>query len=227
MRSSHFDNVAVVVPAFNEGKKIFETLKEILEHFKNVIVIDDGSTDNTFQAIKGLKVSAIKHPINLGQGAALQTGIRQALLNPKIDYVLTFDADGQHSLNSALEMILEIQNSGLDIILGSRFLKENLSSVPLKKKLILRLGIWFTRFDTGLKVTDTHNGLRVFNREFAESLKIQNAGMAHASEILTHIKNTKAKWQEFPVKIFYTDYSIGKGQSIFNAINIFTEMIIK
>lgn len=227
MENAHFDDVAVVIPAFNESQKIAETLNEVMEYFKNVIVVDDGSTDNTFETVSKVNVIALKHPINLGQGAALQTGLVKALSDPKINYILTFDADGQHSIDSAMKIVSEIKNSNLDVILGSRFLSEDSSSIPLKKKLILKLGIIFTKFDSGLNVTDTHNGLRVLSRNFAESLNIKHAGMAHASEILNHIKAVDAKWKEFPVQVFYTDYAARKGQSIFNAVNIITEMIYK
>lgn len=222
-----FDNVAVIVPAFNEESKIDETINELKPYFKNIIVIDDGSSDETYRKTLAQNVTSLRHPINLGQGAALQTGISYALLNPKIEYILTFDADGQHSISSALAMAEEIKKVNVDIILGSRFLENSFTDMPLKKKLILKLGIIFTRIDSGLKVTDTHNGLRIMKRDFASSLKIQHSGMAHASEILSHIKNTKASWKELPAQIYYTNYSIRKGQSILNAVNIITEMIFR
>lgn len=223
----YHDDVAVIVPAFNEESKIAETINELKPHFNNVIVVDDGSSDETYHESLAQGVTSLRHPINLGQGAALQTGISYALLNPKIEYILTFDADGQHSISSALAMAEEIKKVGVDIILGSRFLENTFTNMPSKKKLILRLGIIFTRIDSGLKVTDTHNGLRIMSRNFARSLRIQHSGMAHASEILSHIKDTDADWKELPAQIYYTNYSMRKGQSILNAINILTEMIFR
>jgi hypothetical protein len=99
--------------------------------------------------------------------------------------------------------------------------------MPLKKRIVLKLAILFTRFDSGLKVTDTHNGLRVMSREFAQSLTIHQHGMAHASEILNHVSNEGVKWKEVPVRIYYTDYSNKKGQSVLNSINILTELLHK
>lgn len=225
--SVDLDDVAVVLPAFNEGAKIPEIIESLRPYFKNVIVVDDGSTDQTYAISSNTFAIAVKHPINLGQGAALQTGIRKALQSSHIQYILTFDADGQHSLNSALEMVEEIKRSRVDILLGSRFLEKPSSGLPIKKKFVLKMGIMFTRFDSGLKVTDTHNGLRVMNRKFASSLDIRHSGMAHASEIISHIKKVDASWKEFPAQIFYTEYSKRKGQSILNAVNILTEMIYK
>jgi glycosyltransferase involved in cell wall biosynthesis len=227
MEPSKFDDVVVVIPAFNEGTKITETIKEVKNIFKNLVVVDDGSTDNTISLIRELDVIAVRHPINLGQGAALQTGITKALSNSKFNYILTFDADGQHSVDSAVQMVEEIKFHNVDVVLGSRFLKDRAIDMPSKKKVVLRLGIAFTRIDSGLKITDTHNGLRVMNRKFASTLQIQHAGMAHASEILNHIKETGASWREYPAQIFYTEYSMRKGQSVLNAINILTEMIYK
>ncbi len=229
MNRAPIGNVAVVVPAYNEGPKISETITELKSFFepRNLIIVDDGSSDHTFQEATATGASVLRHPINLGQGAALQTGITYALSRNDIEYILTFDADGQHSIESAIEMIKEITNSNLDIILGSRFLEETAKNMPNKKKLILRLGIIFTRIDSGLKVTDTHNGLRVMNRKFAQSLSIKHSGMAHASEILNHIKAVNATWKELPAQIYYTDYSMRKGQSVLNAVNILTEMMYR
>ena len=222
-------NVAVVIPAYNEGPKISETIFDLIRFFEpsKIVVVDDGSSDNTLKEAEATGATILHHPINLGQGAALQTGITYALSNDEVEYILTFDADGQHSIDSALYMIEEIKNSNFDVILGSRFLDQKALSMPNKKKLILRLGIIFTRFDSGLKVTDTHNGLRVMNRKFASSLSIKHSGMAHASEILNHIKSVNARWKELPAQIYYTEYSMRKGQSVLNAVNILTEMMYR
>jgi glycosyltransferase involved in cell wall biosynthesis len=228
LSNSKYENVAVVIPAFNEAKRIGKTLEELLKYFQKIIVVDDGSKDSTVAVVSSFGILPIKHPLNLGQGAALQTGIEVALLDPETNYILTFDADGQHDINSALFLIDEIKDSKCDIVLGSRYCKgAETVDMPIKKRIILRLAILFTRFDSGLKITDTHNGLRVMNREFASSLKIRQHGMAHASEILNHVSNTRVKWKEAPVRVIYSEYSKEKGQSILNSINILTELLHK
>jgi glycosyltransferase involved in cell wall biosynthesis len=219
--------VAIIIPAFNESEQLGKTLTEVTQHFSIVIVVDDGSSDATFEIARKFEVTVIRHPINLGQGAALQTGIAKALQNSETNFFITFDADGQHSIKSALEMLQVARDSNVDVVLGSRFLNNSYQNMPFRKKVVLKLAIIFTRIDTGLKITDTHNGLRIFNRKFAESLNIQKFGMAHASEILDQVKFTGASWVEAPAHIKYSEYSIKKGQSIFNAINILTEMIHK
>jgi len=220
-------SAVILIPAHNEGNQIASTVLELKKYFKNIVVVDDGSTDNTFENVLKLGVLSVKHPINLGQGASIQTAITVALSSyPECEFFITFDADGQHSVDSAIEMLNLIQSQNCDVVLGSRFIhKESNGQMPQKKKFILKLGILFTRLDTGLKVTDTHNGLRVMNKRFAKSLNLKQNGMAHASEILAHIKSSKATWIEAPAEIFYTDYSKKKGQSVLNAVNILTEMM--
>lgn len=224
-KKNQFDESAfVVVPAFNEANQIESTLQDLKRYFSKIIVVDDGSSDNTYETVTQNQIVCIKHPINLGQGAALQTGITYALDYLNAEYIITFDADGQHSAESAREMLKYLIESNLEVVLGSRFI-ENADSVPFKKRLILKLGIVFTRFDTGLPVTDTHNGLRAMSKSFASSLKIKQAGMAHASEIISHVRNSNVSWKEFPTEIKYTEYSVKKGQSILNAVNILAEML--
>jgi glycosyltransferase involved in cell wall biosynthesis len=221
-------DVAVVVPAFNEAKRIKNTIEDLSKNFSKIIVVDDGSSDETVSEISKTGITPVRHPINLGQGAALQTGIDVALLDPKVNAILTFDADGQHSIESALLLVEEIKKSGCEIILGSRYCPgAETFNMPWKKRIILRLAILFTRFDSGLKVTDTHNGLRIMTREFASGLRIRQNGMAHASEILNHVSNSKVSWKEVPVRVYYTEYSNKKGQSVWNSVNIITELISK
>ena len=226
MISNLIRDVAIVLPSFNEGMQVANTVTELEDFFETIIVVDDGSTDHTSDVLADRKIHYLKHPINLGQGASLQTGITYALKLDQIKYILTFDADGQHSVHSALEMIKKIKESKFDIILGSRFIGKS-NSVPKNKKLILRLAILFTRLTTGLKITDTHNGLRVMSINFADKLNINQPAMAHATEILDQIAKHRVQWAEFPAEIHYTDYSVAKGQSMFNAINILTELLHK
>jgi len=222
------DSVYVIIPVYNEAKVIRKVVQEVLDVFPNVVCVDDGSVDNSVNEISTTEAHLVKHPINLGQGGALQTGLDFALLNPKAQYFITFDADGQHDLEDVKRMLTELKKSEYDIILGSRFLEKHSSvKVPFKKRVLLRLALWFTLFTSGLELTDTHNGLRVFNRKAAEAIDITLSNMAHASEILTIIRQKKLKYKELPVTIHYSDYSMAKGQSMFNAINIIFDLMVK
>ena len=228
MRSQNkatYDNVAVIIPAYNEGEAIKKTIQGIPKDFKHVICVNDGSSDNTASMIRSTRASIVNHPINLGQGAALQTGIEYALLNPSIEYFVTFDADGQHRIEDVKKMLAHIKDTGVDIVLGSRFLGEA-QNISRKKKMMLQLAVKFSNLTTGVQLTDTHNGLRVFNRFTAENLNLKMPDFSHASEIIERIAEKKFKHEEVPVTIVYTDYSRAKGQSMINAVNISFDILM-
>lgn len=219
------NDVAVIIPVYNEAEVIKVVANQVLSHFKNVICIDDGSKDSSADEILKTKVTLVKHPINLGQGAALQTGIEFGLIDKTIKYFVTYDADGQHDLKDVLTMVDTIKKTNVDIVLGSRFLGEakNISTV---KKLVLKLAIKFSNKTSGIKLTDAHNGLRVFNRNVAKNLNITMADYSHASEIIERIADLNFTYIEVPVTIHYTDYSRKKGQSIINAVNISFDIML-
>jgi glycosyltransferase involved in cell wall biosynthesis len=203
-------NSVIIIPVYNEEEVIKEVIVDVLSKFKNVICIDDGSTDNSISKIAETKATLIKHPLNLGQGAAIQTGLDYALKKDKIQYFITYDADGQHNLHDVETMLKIIKKDDLDIVLGSRFLGKA-ENIPNFKKIILKLAVIFTNRTSGLKLTDTHNGLRVFNRKVAESLNITMPDFSHASEVLERIAQKKFTYKEVPITIVYTEYSRKKG----------------
>ena len=167
----------------------------------------------------------LAHPLNLGQGAALQTGISYARERPDARYIVTFDADGQHRVVDAAAMVDMARERDLAIVFGSRFLDGRTNPGTLKK-LILKTAVWVTNKTTGLRLTDAHNGLRVIRVDAAQKLDLQQDRMAHATEIVLQLGRTKLPWEEFPVELLYTDYSKGKGQSVLNSINILVDLII-
>lgn len=215
----------VVVAAYNEAGVIEKVLRQLIQYPYRVVVVDDGSSDNTARVALGLPVTVLQHGVNLGQGAALQTGITYAL-KAGARYIVTFDADGQHRAEDISKMIEQCQGGGYDVALGTRFGAGGLAvNITWRKNIVLRIAIVLTRWMTGLKVTDTHNGLRVFSRRAAEQIRITQNGMAHASEILTQISAKKLTYIEVPVTITYTDYSLKKGQSLWNGVNILWELL--
>lgn len=224
-RSQHQDTW-LIVPLYNEGAVVQEVVRDARETFMNIVCIDDGSSDDSAeQALRGGAV-VVKHPINLGQGAALQTGIEFALAQPGAKYFVTFDSDGQHQVEDAVAMVQRLRTEPLDIVVGSRFLdgRTNASAI---KKLVLRLAVMFERVTTGVKLTDAHNGLRALNRTAATSIHITQNRMAHASEIVAQIGRNKLRYAEQPVHIIYTEYSRAKGQSLWNSVNILSELFTR
>lgn len=220
------DEVAFVIPVYNEASVIGNVIREVAEKFSAIVCVNDGSTDNSSIEINKTGAYLVEHPINMGQGAALQTGIEFARQLPGVKYFVTFDADGQHRLEDVAMMLREIQTGSYDIILGSRFLGKTVG-MKASKFVVLKAAIKFSNFTSGLKLTDTHNGLRVFNKKVADEMQITMPDMAHASEILEIIAEKKYRYKELPVTIEYTDYSRAKGQSIMNAINIGFDMLLR
>ena len=219
------ESVWVVIPAYNEAEMLGQVLTELAEHNRSykIVVVDDGSSDRTAAIAAGLPVHLLRHPINLGQGAALATGIEYAL-KQKADIVVTFDADGQMSPEDIDKLVSEVSKDGVDVALGTRFLTSSPIGMSKVKKIGLKLATLLTKITTGLSVTDTHNGIRAFKADALRKITITQNQMAHASEIISEIAHNKLSWREVPVTIRYTRYSKAKGQSIFNSINILFEL---
>jgi polyprenyl-phospho-N-acetylgalactosaminyl synthase len=222
------DNKAVwiILPAFNEASAINGVLTELTKSSYQVVVVDDSSTDNTLEIALRHPVIALHHTINLGQGAALQTGISFALQQPSAQYIVTFDADGQHRPADIHRLVDACIQGDYEVVLGSRFIRGGKAiDIGFVKQAILRIAVIFTRLITGLSLTDTHNGLRLFSRQAAARINITQSGMSHASQILSQIADLKLRYHEIPVEITYTPYSRRKGQSVWNGINILLDMI--
>jgi glycosyltransferase involved in cell wall biosynthesis len=218
-------NVWIVIAAYNEEHSIASVLKELSKAgYKNVVVVDDGSSDDTYTIAKQYTKHIIKHVLNRGQGAALKTGIDYSLQHDA-DIVVTFDADGQHRVEDIPTLIAPLKKKEVDIVLGSRFLKSG-SNVPFLRKMVLKCGIFTVWLFYGLKLTDVHNGLRALSHHAAERIDITMDQMEHASEILSEIKHQNLKYVEVPVIIRYTEYSKAHGQSSLNAVKIFYKMVV-
>ena len=214
----------IVIPAYNEGAVIYDVVRACRAKYRNVIVVDDCSTDDTGARALAAGAAVIGHPLNLGQGAALQTGIKFALQNDAA-LIVTFDADGQHRIEDVDVLLRCLNDERADVALGSRFLG-SAEHMPWLRRKVLKLAVRFTRLTTGLKLTDAHNGLRVFTRHAAARIRISQNRMAHASELLSQFRQLKLKVVEAPVTILYTEYSMKKGQPLSNAINILADLFM-
>lgn len=216
----------VVIAAYNESQVIEETILEVKEFVKNIIVVNDCSPDDTAIVAANAGAYVLTHPINLGQGAALQTGIDYALLQGA-KYIVTFDADGQHAACEILPMFEALKARDAEVCLGSRFIGST-KNIPPSKKLLLKAALLYTRLTSnGIKITDVHNGFRILSNKFCQKFQFTQNRMAHASEILSYIAKHNIEYIEFPVTIAYTDYSIRKGQKGINSIRIMMEIAIR
>ena len=217
--------ISVVIAAYNEARVIAGVVAGVIHAGYDVVVVDDGSSDRTRDLAAAAGAVVLRHPINLGQGAALQTGIEFAL-RQGADIVVTFDADGQHRIADAARLVAALHTHGADFALGSRFLGGAVNQ-PLSRRILLRLATLFTRLTTGLSVTDTHNGLRAMTRRGAGAIGLKQNRMAHASEILHQIADSGLKFVEVPVTIEYSAYSLEKGQSMGDALVILTDLFAR
>jgi len=213
------------VPLFNEAAVIATVIDNALSVFPHIVCVDDGSSDDSAARARAAGAVLVRHPINLGQGAALQTGIDYAVAQPSCDYVVTFDADGQHLVTDAQAMVARLVSEPLDVVLGSRFLDDR-TQIGWLKRLVLRTAVLFQRASAGIELTDAHNGLRAFTRAAAASIEISQNRMAHASQIVSEIAKKKLRYAEQPVHVVYTDYSRAKGQSLWNSINILVDLFL-
>lgn len=226
MRGAAQQSRFVVVPAYNEASVIGSTVRPLVDAGYSVVVVDDGSTDGTWEAIQHLPVYALRHPINLGQGAALQTGMTFAL-QQGAGYVVHFDADGQHrpvDIHAVLQPLLE---GRVEVALGSRFLcRSSAAAVPFRRRMFLRGATYVNFVLTGVLLSDAHNGLRAMTREAAQRIQFREHGYAHASEILHQIRSHRLAYAERPTTVLYSDYSVAKGQSLWNGFNIVFQLLL-
>lgn len=202
--------VFIVIAAYNEAHAISEVVRELLVRYRHVVVVDDGSQDDTAQVALQAGACVLTHLVNRGQGAALQTGITYALEHGA-EYIVTFDADGQHDADDIASLIAPIREGRVQITLGSRFL-EHKAKMPVSRRILLFFGVLFMRVMAHARLTDAHNGLRAFSRHAAQRIDLQLDRMAHASEIVDQVVASGLPYVEVPVRVRYTAYSLAKGQ---------------
>jgi glycosyltransferase involved in cell wall biosynthesis len=216
--------LAVVIAAYNEAPCIADVVRELLTEYPNVIVVDDGSCDATAERARSAGACVLTHLINRGQGAALQTGISYAL-QQGADFIVTFDADGQHDMADLPSLVSPIVRGEAEISLGSRFLTHR-EKMPAMRRLVLWLAVLFMRITTRVRLSDAHNGIRAFSRRAASQLDLKLDRMAHASEIVDQIVASGLSYVEVPVRIRYTDYSLSKGQRSTAALRVAFDYLV-
>jgi len=213
----------VVMPVYNEATVVRRVIEELVGLGLTVIAVDDGSSDDSAAEIDSAGAIRVTHPINLGQGGALQTGFEAALRFTDAKFVATFDADGQHRAQDLSGMIAKAQE-GYDVVLGSRFLDDK-TELSLVRRLILKTATKVLNRRSTTKLTDAHNGLRLVTRDVAARINLAHVGMAHASELEQLLTQSDYRVTEFPVHILYTDYTRSKGQPLLNSVNILVDIV--
>lgn len=218
--------IFIVIPVFNEEKVIKEVLDEIKSSgYQEIIVIDDGSADKTFEKICELdSVIPLRHSINRGKGAAVKTGMEAAKMLGA-DIVVTLDGDGQHNPRDIGKM-LELLDSGCDVALGTRL--KDPKGMPAYKIIANHIGNFFTWLIYGLWVTDSQSGFRAYSQKALRLIDTQTDRYEYDSEVIREIHRNKLKYAETPIEVRYTDYSMSKinKQGLVNGLKTLVKMII-
>jgi glycosyltransferase involved in cell wall biosynthesis len=233
--------IIVIIPAYNEEKTISQVIQEVKPYVDQIVVVDDGSTDQTNKLATQERVVVLKHLINRGQGAALRTGMEYIKIKNKKSkiknqeskiknndirlIVVHIDSDAQHQAKDIPKMIQPILNGQAEVTLGSRFLDKN-SQIPLSRRILLKGSILVNWFFTGIKLTDAHNGLRALSWRAANLIKINQDRMAHNSEIIQQIAKHDLTFQEIPVTVSYSKHSRSKGQTWWDGFRIVRDLIV-
>ncbi len=218
------EQICIVLPAFNEARVISGVVGEVCLSYPFVIVVDDGSSDDTAGLARKAGAVVARHLLNRGQGAALQTGIALGLLRGA-ECIVTFDSDGQHRVCDIARLVEPIATGRADVALGTRF-RGAADEVPPTRRLLLRGATLFTRIMSRTQVTDTHNGLRALSRRAALEIEIKMDRMAHASELIDQIRGRGLRHVEVPVTVRYTEYSRSKGQRTAGALRVLWDYLL-
>lgn len=232
---------AIIIPAFNEGHRLRSFLARLVAFLSGsnvpdvdgfrIIVVDDGSVVpinldplGASAAAHDIRLYLVRHAINLGQGAALQTGISYALESPDCGLFITMDADGQHQPEDIPGLVETLKREQVGIVFGNRFAAGGGERMPLARRLILKAAILFELIVTRIKLSDAHNGFRCFNRDCAECISLKQNRMAHATEFRQIVGRHGLRYAEAPVSIYYSQESLRKGQRNIGSLTILKDL---
>ncbi len=214
------NKIIVVIPAYNEEKNIGEIIRKVKTMVDEVVVVDDGSADRTVKVAEEQKAIVLKHLINRGQGAALETGDQYAL-KQDADIVIHFDADGQFLTEEIKDIIEPIKNGEAEVVFGSRFMEKKSNMPWLKKNIIFPLARIVNGL-IGINLTDPQSGFRALSRKALEKIRIENDGMAHNSEIQFKVFKNNFKVKEVPIKVIYHNF----GQRFSGGFKIIRDLLL-
>lgn len=220
-------NILIILPAFNEARVIADVIKNIKkEGYKDILVVDDHSCDQTFEKGRSAGAHVLRHPINRGAGAATYTGLVYAR-KEGYDFAVLMDSDGQHSPKDISKLMK--YSDKYDVVIGSRMVGE-LKNMPLQRRIANFVGSLLTKFFFGLFVRDSQSGFKVLNRKAIENIDITFDRYEFCSEMIGEIYKNKLSYKEIPIKVIYTDHSLGKsagGQSIMNGFKMIMRFIFR
>lgn len=215
--------IAIVLPTFNEERRIGAVLKKLKNLKLPIFVVNDGSTDNTLKSIKpylrNKNVALYSHRINLGKGSAIRTGC-EAAFSKGFDAIIMMDSDGQHSVSDLEKFIEKLNSKKYDIVLGSRNLSHG---VPLIRFLGNKFASVLISLLFGIYVSDILSGFRAITKKSFNKLKLESTGYGIETEIIVKIAKLKLRVCEVPVQTIYFDKN--KGVTILDSIGILLDVL--
>ncbi|KKS98629.1 MAG: family 2 glycosyl transferase [Candidatus Gottesmanbacteria bacterium GW2011_GWA2_43_14] len=219
----------VAIPAFNEEKMIAQVIKSIPGKIagikkRDILVVDDGSTDRTFEKAQKHGAIVVRHIINRGLGGAIKTAMDFAR-REGYQILITIDADGQHEPGSIPLFIKKVIDSHKDVVVGSRWLKAG--SAPRTRIIVNKLANLLTYFFYGINTSDSQSGYRAFGPKALDRVRLQADGMEVSSEVFREIAKNRLSYAEIPIRVIYTEYSKAKGQRITNAPKIILQLLVR
>jgi len=202
-----------IIPAWNEQGSIADVVAGVTPKVDRVVVVDDGSTDRTAALAAKAGATVLTHPINRGQGAALETGNRFAVAD-NADIIVHFDADGQFLPREIPDMVRPVAEGRADIVFGSRFLGKESQMPATKRYIIMPLARLVNLILFHARLTDPQSGFRSFSARVAGKIAIEQDDMAHCSEIIGKAFAHKLRIQEAPITVIFNDYGSGLRRGI-------------
>jgi glycosyltransferase involved in cell wall biosynthesis len=197
--------IIVIVPVFNESRYIGKFLDKLLAHTKNVIVVDDGSRDNTCSIVQGRGVECLSHPVNFGKGEALKTGCDYAFKQLRADAVIIMDGDDQHVVTD-LRLFEHALKNKAQVVLGTRQVDAQMPLMRIlgNKSISIIINLLF-----GGYIADIPSGFKAFTKSAYKILRWHSKGYEVETEIAVKILKNKLKYQEVPISTVYHDKDYG------------------
>ncbi len=218
-------HILVIVPVYNEGTRILRVVEAIRQAgFNNILVVDDGSTDQTREALQVIEVKYIRHPINRGQGAAIQTGFDIAK-EEEADFVIIIDGDGQFNPTNITKVVQPLLKDEADLVIGSRFKQKNV--IPVLRRLYNWIASILTYFLSGIYVGDSQSGFRALNKTALQQICLKSSGYEFCTEMIREASDSHLRITEVPVDVYYTSDSLKKGQSFATGLKTAGKLLIR
>lgn len=216
--------IVAILPALNEETRVAAVIESARKYVDEVVVVNDGSTDNTAEVAAKAGAVVLSHVENCGAGAATMTGIEAArALNA--DIVITLDADGQHDAHDITELLKPIQEERADIVFANRFGQKN--KIPSIRRLYNGIGNVVTFIATGKWMSDSQCGFKVFGPRAIAEIELNMNGFEFCTEIVREAAQYKWRIEEVPIRVLYSEYTLAKGQSFASGVRTALKILLR